>query len=180
MNFNTAPEAGKAKWLRTTQRAPCLTEPLSPPGVGFTWLWGGGIAREHVWSLKKQGSEHTFPTFCDACSWCSCKAGGWSPEVPQLYLQHPVLPELWVLNTGLRDKAEGSQAWPPPEDQAPPAGVPCLSLTHPCICLILIFFKDFIYLFMRDPERKAETQAEGEAGSPQGDHELSQRQMLNH
>ena len=25
------------------------------------------------------------------------------------------------------------------------------------------FFKDFIYLFMRDPEREAETQAEGEA-----------------
>ena len=28
-----------------------------------------------------------------------------------------------------------------------------------------LFFKDFIYLFMRDTERKAETQAEGEAGS---------------
>ena len=27
------------------------------------------------------------------------------------------------------------------------------------------FFKDFIYLFMRDREREAETQAEGEAGS---------------
>ena len=27
------------------------------------------------------------------------------------------------------------------------------------------FFKDFIYLFMRDTEREAETQAEGEAGS---------------
>ena len=29
-------------------------------------------------------------------------------------------------------------------------------------------FKDFIYLFMRDIEREAETQAEGEAGSLQG------------
>ena len=29
------------------------------------------------------------------------------------------------------------------------------------------FFKDFIYLFMRDTEREAETQAEGEAGSMQ-------------
>ena len=28
--------------------------------------------------------------------------------------------------------------------------------------------KDFIYLFMRDTEREAETQAEGEAGSMQG------------
>ena len=34
------------------------------------------------------------------------------------------------------------------------------------------FFKDFVYLFMRDThthtEREAETQAEGEAGSVQG------------
>ena len=30
------------------------------------------------------------------------------------------------------------------------------------------FFKDFIYLFLRDTEREAETQAEGEAGSMQG------------
>ena len=30
------------------------------------------------------------------------------------------------------------------------------------------FFKNFIYLFMRDTEREAETQAEGEAGSVQG------------
>ena len=30
------------------------------------------------------------------------------------------------------------------------------------------FFKGFIYLFMRDTQREAETQAEGEAGSPQG------------
>ena len=29
-------------------------------------------------------------------------------------------------------------------------------------------FKDFIYLFMRDTQREAETQAEGEAGSLQG------------
>ena len=33
-----------------------------------------------------------------------------------------------------------------------------------CVC----FFKDFIYLFMRDTQREAETQAEGEAGSMQG------------
>ena len=31
-----------------------------------------------------------------------------------------------------------------------------------------IFFKDFIYLFMRVTEGEAETQAEGEAGSMQG------------
>ena len=31
-----------------------------------------------------------------------------------------------------------------------------------------LFFKDFIYVFMRDTEREAETQAEGEAGSLQG------------
>ena len=31
---------------------------------------------------------------------------------------------------------------------------------------LIIIFKDFIYLFMR--EREAETQAEGEAGSMQG------------
>ena len=30
------------------------------------------------------------------------------------------------------------------------------------------FFKHFIYLFMRDTEREAETQAEGEAGSMRG------------
>ena len=29
---------------------------------------------------------------------------------------------------------------------------------------LYIFFKDFIYLFMRDHQRKAETQPEGEAG----------------
>ena len=36
--------------------------------------------------------------------------------------------------------------------------------------VLLLFLKDFIYLFMRDPEREreAETQAEGEAGSTQG------------
>ena len=28
--------------------------------------------------------------------------------------------------------------------------------------LVLIFFSDFIYLFMRDTEREAETEAEGE------------------
>ena len=31
-----------------------------------------------------------------------------------------------------------------------------------------LFLKDFIYLFMRDTERGAETQAEGEAGSQWG------------
>ena len=30
-----------------------------------------------------------------------------------------------------------------------------------------LFFKDFIYLFIRDTHREAETQAEGEAGSMQ-------------
>ena len=34
--------------------------------------------------------------------------------------------------------------------------------------LFLLFFKDFIYLFLRDTQREAETQAEGEAGSMQG------------
>ena len=34
--------------------------------------------------------------------------------------------------------------------------------------LMAFFFKDFIYLFMRDTKREAETQAEGEAGSPRG------------
>ena len=32
----------------------------------------------------------------------------------------------------------------------------------------ILFFKDFIYLFMRDTEREAGTQAEGETGSMQG------------
>ena len=35
------------------------------------------------------------------------------------------------------------------------------------LLLLFFFFKDFIYLFMRDTEREAETQAEGEAGSMQ-------------
>ena len=34
--------------------------------------------------------------------------------------------------------------------------------------LNVYFLKDFIYLFMKDREREAETQAEGEAGSIQG------------
>ena len=34
--------------------------------------------------------------------------------------------------------------------------------------ILLLFFKDFIYLFMRDTERDPETQAEGEAGSMRG------------
>ena len=33
--------------------------------------------------------------------------------------------------------------------------------------IIIIFFLDFIYLFMTDTQREAETQAEGEAGSMQ-------------
>ena len=41
-----------------------------------------------------------------------------------------------------------------------------------CLTSIGIFLKMlkiiFIYLFMRDPEREAETQAEGEAGSLRG------------
>ena len=32
----------------------------------------------------------------------------------------------------------------------------------------IYIFKDFIYLFMRDTEKEAETQAEEEAGSSQG------------
>ena len=32
--------------------------------------------------------------------------------------------------------------------------------------LSLFIFFNFMYLFMRDTEREAETQAEGEAGSP--------------
>ena len=35
------------------------------------------------------------------------------------------------------------------------------------LLFFLFFKKDFIYLFMRDTEREAETQAEGEAGSMQ-------------
>ena len=50
--------------------------------------------------------------------------------------------------------------------------------------LWVLFLKDFIYLFMRDTEREAETQAEGSPmqdsiPGPQ-DHDLSKRQMLNH
>ena len=47
-----------------------------------------------------------------------------------------------------------------------------------------------MYLFMKDTQREAEAQAEGEAGSLQGadvgldpgtwDHDLSRRQTLNH
>ena len=40
-------------------------------------------------------------------------------------------------------------------------------LSHPGIP-IFFFFKDFIYLFMRDAQRETETQAEREAGSMQG------------
>ena len=38
----------------------------------------------------------------------------------------------------------------------------------PLEALFYFFFKDFIYLFMRDSEREAETQAAEEAGSMQG------------
>ena len=52
--------------------------------------------------------------------------------------------------------------------------------------IFYFILKDFIYLSMRDTERRAETQAEGEAGSMQGaqcgdlisglqDHALSRR-----
>ena len=34
--------------------------------------------------------------------------------------------------------------------------------------IFIIFFEDFIYLFMGDTEGDAETEAEGEAGSTQG------------
>ena len=34
--------------------------------------------------------------------------------------------------------------------------------------LRFLFLKDFTYLFMRDTQREAEMQAEGEAGSMQG------------
>ena len=34
------------------------------------------------------------------------------------------------------------------------------------IMILEFFFEDFIYLFMRDTQREAETQAEGEAVSP--------------
>ena len=38
---------------------------------------------------------------------------------------------------------------------------------HPLVGIFFSFL-DFIYLFMRDTEREAETQAEGKAGSLQG------------
>ena len=39
------------------------------------------------------------------------------------------------------------------------------STIYPKIRFYFIFLKGFIYLFMRDTEREAETQTEGEAGS---------------
>ena len=36
------------------------------------------------------------------------------------------------------------------------------------IKMLHVVFKDFIYLFMRDTQREAETQAEGEADSLRG------------
>ena len=38
----------------------------------------------------------------------------------------------------------------------------------PRVLGLSLLIKDFIYLFMRDTEREAETQAMGEAGSMQG------------
>ena len=43
-----------------------------------------------------------------------------------------------------------------------------LSVTFLFFLFFFFFLKDFIYLFMRDTEREAEIQAEGEAGSMQG------------
>ena len=43
-----------------------------------------------------------------------------------------------------------------------------MDLVFHSIIILRLFNKDFIYLFMRDTEREAETQAEREAGSPQG------------
>ena len=37
-----------------------------------------------------------------------------------------------------------------------------------CLPWLAFFLKDFVHLFMRDTQREAETQAEGEEGSSQG------------
>ena len=67
----------------------------------------------------------------------------------------------------------------------------CLNNNNTCISPYFYFFKkDFIYLFIRDTQREAEIQAEGEAGSLQRslmwdqipgprDHNLSWRQTHN-
>ena len=49
--------------------------------------------------------------------------------------------------------------------------VVCISLDSEVIIIMLLYYaflKYFIYLFMRDTQREAETQAEGEVGSMQG------------
>ena len=53
-------------------------------------------------------------------------------------------------------------AWHPVEGDA--YGLWCTD----CVFVCFFLFKDFIYLFMRDTEGEAETQADGEAGSMQG------------
>ena len=81
----------------------------------------------------------------------------------------------------------GSESWMTcPRTHSSKTAVLWLELTP----LFYLFFKD-LYLFVRDTQREAETQAEGEAGSMQGagcrtpipglqDHTQSQRQTLNH
>ena len=50
-----------------------------------------------------------------------------------------------------------------------PLGLSLSTYLSPLIDFYFIFiFKDFIYLFTRDTEREAETQAEGEPGSMRG------------
>ena len=44
----------------------------------------------------------------------------------------------------------------------------CCSERNPSRDIYLFIFKDFIYLFVRETEREAETQAEGEAGPLRG------------
>ena len=46
-------------------------------------------------------------------------------------------------------------------------GEVCAHIFTHFLSSLLFFFKDFMYLFMRDTQREAETQAEGEAGSMQ-------------
>ena len=54
------------------------------------------------------------------------------------------------------------------DSDSPDLGFQAESIVPTNSLFFLRFFKNFIYLFMRDTERKAETQAEGEAGSMQG------------
>ena len=72
---------------------------------------------------------------------------------------------------------------PEPKADAQPLSHPGIWASSPISCpslldplrlmacplgLFIYLFKDFIYLFMRDTQKEAETQAEGEAGSMQG------------